>query len=62
MNRPARWALSSMDWQAHAVDESADYLYGVWVARCGHRLLTVTVLHHNPTSRICPTCARPTLR
>lgn len=62
MNRPARWALSLMDWQVHAVDESADHLYRVWVARCGRRLLTVTVLHHNPTSQICPICARWTLR
>jgi hypothetical protein len=59
VNRPARWTLSSLDWYAHAVNEYAERPYGVWVARCRHRLLTVTVLHHNRPSRI---CARWTLR
>lgn len=61
MNRPARWALSRLDWHAHAVDEVADHPYGVWIARCGHRLLMVTGLHEDPPSRICPTCARWTI-
>jgi hypothetical protein len=53
-----RWGLSSLDWYAHAIDEDADHPYGVYVARCGHRLLTAATLYEDPPppGRICLSC------
>jgi hypothetical protein len=58
-----RWALSPLDWHAHAIDTWADHPLGLWIARCGHRLLGGTSLHDTPPGQRCPACARwsPTL-
>lgn len=53
-----KWGLSVLDWHAHAIDENADHPIGVYVARCGHRLMMVTTLHESPPSRICAECGR----
>lgn len=55
---PPRWALSPLDWQAHAIDPWADHPLGVWIARCGHRLLSGTTLHDTPPGSRCPACTR----
>ena len=34
-----RWGVSSLDWRSHAVDADAEHPYGVYVARCGQRLV-----------------------
>jgi hypothetical protein len=34
-----RWGLSPLDWHAHAIDELTHHPIGVYVARCGHRLM-----------------------
>jgi hypothetical protein len=44
-----RWGLSPLDWHAHAIDEYADHPHGVYVARCGHRLLMGTCLNDEPS-------------
>jgi hypothetical protein len=51
-----RWGMSPLDWRAHAIDEQAQHPYGLYLTRCGHQLLAITVLHENPPGRICPTC------
>ncbi|MGH3830861.1 MAG: hypothetical protein ACRDRS_10510 [Pseudonocardiaceae bacterium] len=48
MSGPPRWGMSLLDCRAHAVDEDAEHPYGVWVARCGQRLLRGTSLHDEP--------------
>jgi hypothetical protein len=53
-----RWALSPLDWHAHAIDAGADHPLGIWIARCGHRLLGGMSLHDTPPGHRCPTCAR----
>jgi hypothetical protein len=40
------------------IDELTHHLIGVYVARCGHRLMMLTTLHESPPSRICRSCAR----
>ncbi|MGH3683852.1 MAG: hypothetical protein ACRDSM_02070 [Pseudonocardiaceae bacterium] len=56
--------MSSLDYRAHAIDEDADHPYGVYVARCGHRLFQGTSLHDEPPrgGGTCPPCARWTER
>lgn len=51
-----RWALSLLDFQAHAVDEHGDHPFGVFLALCGHRLL-MGELHDNPPGGLCPGCS-----
>lgn len=58
--RPLRWGLSSADWYAHAVEEDAQRRAWVHIARCGHRLRGASVLHDEPPTRICPSCAELT--
>jgi hypothetical protein len=53
-----RWSLSPLDWHAHAIDAGADHPLGLWIARCGHRLLGGTSLHETPPGHRCPTCTR----
>lgn len=53
-----QWGLSVLDGHAHAVDVSADHPDGVYVARCGHRLVVITRLHDEPPTRMCPACDR----
>jgi hypothetical protein len=52
------WALSSLDWHAHAVDAWADHPTGVWIARCGHQLSGSTPLYGVPQGHQCPGCAK----
>jgi hypothetical protein len=59
---PPRWGLSSLDAHAHAIDEDVDHPYGVYVARCGHRLFMGTSLYDEPPGWICLSCLRWTER
>ncbi|MGH3673777.1 MAG: hypothetical protein ACRDSH_24620 [Pseudonocardiaceae bacterium] len=52
-----KWGLSVVDWQRHAIEEYGDHPIGVYIARCGHRLMMVTELHEEPAGRLCETCA-----
>jgi hypothetical protein len=47
VSRPARWALSPLDFCVHLLPED-DYLRGVLTARCGHLLPTVVHQHDQP--------------
>lgn len=55
---PPHWALSPLDGHAHAIDPWADHPFGLWIARCGHRLLSGTSLHDTPPGSRCPVCTR----
>lgn len=60
MSRPAggpRWALSLLDFDAHAVDQGGDHPFGVFIALCGHRLL-MTGLYDKPPGGLCPGCSQ----
>jgi hypothetical protein len=48
-----RWGLSPLDWHADAINELVHHPIGVYVARCGHRLMMLITLHESPPSRIC---------
>ena len=50
------WAVSRLDQRWHAVDERRNHPSGVWVADCGHRVLS-TGLHDAPGGRVCELCA-----
>jgi len=52
-----RWALSPLDFRAHAVTELDDHPIGVLIARCGHRLPMVVELDAQPPGAPCPACA-----
>jgi hypothetical protein len=52
------WGRCPLESHAHAVDIDAYHPYGVYVARCGHRLLMGTTLHSDPHGQTCPDCAR----
>jgi len=53
-----RWALSPLDWHAHAIDPYTDHPLGLSVARCGPQLLGGTDLHDDSPIQRCPTYAR----
>ncbi|MGH3795439.1 MAG: hypothetical protein ACRDSP_11160 [Pseudonocardiaceae bacterium] len=53
--RAPRWALSPLDYRAHAVDEYADHPWGVFIALCGHRLLAGD-LSDVPPGGLCVAC------
>jgi hypothetical protein len=53
---PVRWAVSRVDHRWHAVDERRAHPSGVWVADCGHRVLSAG-LHERPGGRVCELCA-----
>ncbi len=54
------WGMSSLDWQSHAIDESADRLYGVYVARCVQRVFMGASLYDEaPAGCAYPACAGP---
>ena len=58
LSRPThgpRWALSALDFKAHAVDEDGDHPLGVLITACGHRLLRGG-LHDEPPGGLCPGC------
>jgi hypothetical protein len=46
-----RWALSPLDFRAHAVTEHDDHPIGVLIARCGHLLPMVCSSTQNPPGR-----------
>ncbi len=50
-----RWALSLLDFRAHAVNPLDDHPFGVFVAFCGHRLL-ICELHEKPSGGLCLQC------
>ncbi len=52
-----RWALSLLDFKAHAVDEGDVHPFGVFVALCGHRLL-MGGLHDEPLGALCLRCSQ----
>lgn len=52
-----RWALSPLDFRAHAVTEIDDHPIGVLIARCGHRLPMVVEFDPEPPGAPCSTCA-----
>ena len=54
---PLRWALSPLDFRAHAVTALDDHPIGVLIARCGHRLPMVVELDSEPPGAPCPACA-----
>jgi len=59
-----RWGVSSRDWQSHAIDVDAEHPDGVYVARCGQRLVRGTSLYDEPPPGgwMCLACARWTER
>ncbi|MGH3852986.1 MAG: hypothetical protein ACRDR6_05700 [Pseudonocardiaceae bacterium] len=62
--RPAgvlRWALSVLDFRAHAVDEDDNHPFGVFIAVCGHPLL-LDGLHDEPQGGLCTGCSRAVVR
>jgi hypothetical protein len=61
-NPPPSWALNPQDWRAHAIDTDADHPYGLWVARCGCRIVATANLHETPPGWMCMSCARWTDR
>ena len=52
-----RWALSPLDFQAHAVTALDGHPIGVLIAPCGHRLPMVVELDSEPPGAPCPECA-----
>ncbi|MGH3772820.1 MAG: hypothetical protein ACRDRW_15750 [Pseudonocardiaceae bacterium] len=53
-----RWGVSSLDWRSHAIDEDAEHPEGVYVARCGQRLVTGTSLYDEAPGWMCLDCLR----
>ncbi|MGH3684522.1 MAG: hypothetical protein ACRDRU_20700 [Pseudonocardiaceae bacterium] len=53
-----RWGVSALDWRSHAVDEDADHPSGVYVARCGQRLVRDTSLYDVAPGWMCLSCLR----
>ncbi|MGH3770000.1 MAG: hypothetical protein ACRDRW_01135 [Pseudonocardiaceae bacterium] len=58
------WGVSSRDWQSHAVDVDAEHPDGVYVARCGQRLVMGASLYDEPPPGgwMCLACTRWTDR
>ena len=57
VNPPAfGWALSPLDFRAHAVTEHGDHPIGVLIAHCGHRLPMVVQIDPAPPGAPCPAC------
>lgn len=53
-----RWGVSSRDWHSHTIDEDAEHPHGVYVARCGQRLIRSTNLYDEPPGWMCVSCLR----
>ncbi len=51
------WALSPLDFRAHAVTEHDNHPIGVLIARCGHLLPMVVTIDPTPPGAPCPACA-----
>jgi hypothetical protein len=47
-----KWGLSALDWHAHAINVGINHPVGVYLAYCGHLLMTVTELHDDPSTRV----------
>ncbi|MGH3710390.1 MAG: hypothetical protein ACRDRQ_20300 [Pseudonocardiaceae bacterium] len=64
MNGAPRWGVSSLDWRSHAIDGDAEHPDGVYVARCGQRLVLGASLYDEPPPGgwMCLVCARWTER
>lgn len=59
VNRAAvGWALSPLDFRAHAVTEHDNHPIGVLIAHCGHLLPMVVVIDTAPPGAPCPACTR----
>ncbi|MGH3856303.1 MAG: hypothetical protein ACRDR6_22995, partial [Pseudonocardiaceae bacterium] len=56
------WGVSSQDWQSHSIDEDAEHPDGVYVARCGQRLVKSTTLYGEAPGWMCLSCLRWTER
>jgi len=57
VNRSAvGWALSPLDFRAHAVTEHGNHPIGVLIAHCGHLLPMVVEIDAAPPGRPCPGC------
>ncbi|MGH4020005.1 MAG: hypothetical protein ACRDT0_12380 [Pseudonocardiaceae bacterium] len=54
---PTRWALSSLDYRAHALVDGGDDPIGVVMARCGHRLPASVPPARIPPGAVCAHCA-----
>ena len=50
------WALSPLDFRAHAVTEHDNHPIGVLIAQCGHLLPMVVEIDAAPPGRPCPAC------
>ncbi|MBV8539669.1 MAG: hypothetical protein JO063_00750 [Pseudonocardiales bacterium] len=64
MSGPPRWGVSALDWRSHAIDGDAEHPDGVYVARCGRRLVMGAGLYDEPPPGgwVCRACARRTER
>ncbi|MBV8540609.1 MAG: hypothetical protein JO364_09145 [Pseudonocardiales bacterium] len=64
MSGPPHWGVSSRDWQSHAIDVDAEHPDGVYVVRCGRRLVLGAGLYDEPPPGgwMCLACARRTER
>ncbi|MGH3773693.1 MAG: hypothetical protein ACRDRW_20255 [Pseudonocardiaceae bacterium] len=58
MGGAPRWGVSSLDWQSHAIDENAKHPDGVYVTRCGQRLVIGTCLYDEAPGWMCLPCLR----
>lgn len=52
-----RWALSPLDYRAHAVTDATGGPPGGMVARCGHHLPVAAGLDEVPRAALCAGCA-----
>ena len=56
MNRPAHWALSPLDLQAHLLLPEGCHPKGVFKARCGHLLPLMVMRFAEFSARKCRPC------
>ncbi len=55
MSQAAYWALSPLDFLAHAVNDAESDTDGI-VARCGHAMPTAAGLDTTPRASLCRAC------
>ncbi|MEO7194835.1 MAG: hypothetical protein ABIZ05_08440 [Pseudonocardiaceae bacterium] len=53
-----RWGVSSQDWQSHAINVDAEHPDGMYVARCGQRLVRDITLYNDAPGWLCVSCLR----
>ncbi|MGH3672734.1 MAG: hypothetical protein ACRDSH_19235 [Pseudonocardiaceae bacterium] len=52
-----KWGLSVVDFHSHAIEDHGNHPSGVYLAQCGHRLLSTTPLREAPAGRfVCQIC------